>query len=446
VSPQRRTALVSVYAAAALIAIKLAAGIPSGSLGLVSEALHSGTDLVAALLTFFALGVAGRPADAGHPYGHGKAEHLAALAEAGFLSIVSVGVAALAVARLAGWVDIEVEPVWWVFAAAALVLVIDASRTAVSLRAARRYESAALLSNTLHFGSDLAGTLAVIGGLGLAAAGWPAGDSLAALFVAALVLLAAGRLIRANVDVLMDRTPTAAEEVARAAITSVEPEVNLRRLRLRQAGGRHFADVVIGVPPGAAIGQAHAAADRVEEALERALPGSDVVVHVEPLEAAQLRERALAAALGVSRVREVHNLSVLSVAGRTEVSLHLKLPGELPLDEAHAVAEEVERAICAAVPEVEDVQTHIEPLAEEGVGREVQADREAVEQIVRETTGAAPRALRFLRTDGGLVAHLTLGLDSAETLTAAHERASAVEQRIHDALPEIADVVVHTEP
>jgi cation diffusion facilitator family transporter len=446
VSPQRRTALVSVYAAAALIAIKLAAGIPSGSLGLVSEALHSGTDLVAALLTFFALGVAGRPADAGHPYGHGKAEHLAALAEAGFLSLVSVGVAALAVARLAGWVNIEVEPVWWVFAAAALVLVIDASRTAVSLRAARRYESAALLSNTLHFGSDLAGTLAVIGGLGLAAAGWPAGDSLAALFVAALVLLAAGRLIRANVDVLMDRTPTAAEEVARAAITSVEPEVNLRRLRLRQAGGRHFADVVIGVPPGAAIGQAHAAADRVEEALERALPGSDVVVHVEPLEAAQLRERALAAALGVSRVREVHNLSVLSVAGRTEVSLHLKLPGELPLDEAHAVAEEVERAICAAVPEVEDVQTHIEPLAEEGVGREVQADREAVEQIVRETTGAAPRALRFLRTDGGLVAHLTLGLDSAETLTAAHERASAVEQRIHDALPEIADVVVHTEP
>jgi cation diffusion facilitator family transporter len=319
VSPQRRTALVSVYAAAALIAIKLAAGIPSGSLGLVSEALHSGTDLVAALLTFFALGVAGRPADAGHPYGHGKAEHLAALAEAGFLSLVSVGVAALAVARLAGWVNIEVEPVWWVFAAAALVLVIDASRTAVSLRAARRYESAALLSNTLHFGSDLAGTLAVIGGLGLAAAGWPAGDSLAALFVAALVLLAAGRLIRANVDVLMDRTPTAAEEVARAAITSVEPEVNLRRLRLRQAGGRHFADVVIGVPPGAAIGQAHAAADRVEEALERALPGSDVVVHVEPLEAAQLRERALAAALGVSRVREVHNLSVLSVAGRSSV-------------------------------------------------------------------------------------------------------------------------------
>ena len=101
-TPQRRTALVSVGAAAVLVALKLGAGLASGSLGLVSEALHSGTDLVAALLTFFAIGVAGRPADRGHQYGHGKAEHLAALAEAAVLALVSIGVAALAVARLAG--------------------------------------------------------------------------------------------------------------------------------------------------------------------------------------------------------------------------------------------------------------------------------------------------------------------------------------------------------
>jgi divalent metal cation (Fe/Co/Zn/Cd) transporter len=316
----------------------------------------------------------------------------------------------------------------------------------VSLRGARRFRSPALLANALHFGGDLAGTMAVLGGLVAARAGWPAGDSIAALFVAALVLLAAGRLMRTNIDVLMDRSPAAAEAAARAAIGAVEPAVDLRRLRLRQAAGRHFADVVIGVSPDEAIGQAHAAADRVEDAVGRALPGSDVVVHVEPLEAAELRERALAAALCVARVREVHNLSVLSVGGRTEVSLHLKLPGDLPLGNAHAVAEEVERAITAAVPEVEDVHTHIEPLVEEGVGREVQVNRAAVERIVREATGAAPRSLRFLRTDGGLVAHLTLGLDSAETLAAAHERASTIEQRIHDEMPEIADVVVHTEP
>jgi cation diffusion facilitator family transporter len=446
VSPQRRTALGSVVAAAALIAIKLAAGVPSGSLGLVSEALHSGTDLVAALLTYFAVGVSGRPADEAHPYGHGKAEHLAALAEAGFLSLVSVGVACLAVARLVGWVELDVQAAWWAFAAAGVVLVIDATRTLASLRSARRYESAALRSNALHFGSDFAGTLAVIGGLAAAAAGWQHGDSLAALFVAVLVLAAATRLMRTNVDVLMDRSPAAAEAAARAAIDAVEPPIDLRRLRIRQAAGRHFADVVIRVSPGAAIGQGHAAADRVEDAIREVLPESDVVVHVEPSEDAALRERALAAALGVPRVREVHNLTVLEVAGTTEVSLHLKLPGELPLEEAHAVAEAVERSIHAAVPEVADVHTHNEPLPEDGVGEEVEADAAAVDSIVREATGSSPRALRFLHTDGGLVVRLTLAMESSDSLAAVHEQASLIEQRIHEALPEVADVVVHTEP
>jgi len=446
VSPQRRTALVSVVAAAMLVAIKLAAGLPSGSLGLVSEALHSGTDLVAALLTFFAVGVSGRPADEAHPYGHGKAEHLAALAEAGFLSLVSVGVAALAVARLAGWVENDVEATWWAFAAVAAVIVIDSTRTSVSLRSARRYESAALRSNALHFGSDLVGTLAVLGGLIAAALGWKHGDSLAALFVAVLVLVAAARLMRTNVDVLMDRTPAAAEQQARAAIAAVAPPVDLRRLRLRQAGGRHFADVVIRVSPGAAIGQGHAAADRVEEAIRAVHPNSDVVVHVEPSEAAALRERAHAAALGVPRVREVHNLTVLDVAGTAEISLHLKLPGDLSLAEAHSVAESVERAILAAVPEAADVHTHIEPIVEEGVGEEVEADAATVEGIVLEATGSPPRALRFLHTDAGLVAYLTLAMESSDSLASVHEQASVIEQRIHDAVPEIADVVVHTEP
>jgi divalent metal cation (Fe/Co/Zn/Cd) transporter len=261
-----------------------------------------------------------------------------------------------------------------------------------------------------------------------------------------LVLAAATRLMRTNVDVLMDRSPAAAEAAARAAIDAVEPPIDLRRLRIRQAAGRHFADVVIRVSPGAAIGQGHAAADRVEDAIREVLPESDVVVHVEPSEDAALRERALAAALGVPRVREVHNLTVLEVAGTTEVSLHLKLPGELPLEEAHAVAEAVERSIHAAVPEVADVHTHIEPLPEDGVGEEVEADAAAVDAIVREATGSSPRALRFLHTDGGLVVRLTRAMESSDSLAAVHEQASLIEQRIHEALPEVADVVVHTEP
>jgi cation diffusion facilitator family transporter len=445
VSPQRRTALVSVVAAAALVVLKLVTGLASGSLGLVSEALHSGTDLVAALLTFFAIGVAGRPADEGHQYGHGKAEHLAALAEAAVLALVSVGVAAFAVGRLSGVFETEVETAWWTFAVVGVVIVIDLLRTVASLRAARRYRSEAMLSNALHFGSDLAGTLAVLAGLAATAAGFSAGDSLAALFVAGLVVMAAGRLIRRNVDVLMDRAPAAAEEAARQAIGELRPSVEVSRLRLRQAGGRTFADVVIEVPPGEAVGQGHAAADRIEDAVERVLPGSDVVVHVEPRAPdAAVRERAHAAALSVPRVREIHNLSLVTVEGGLALSLHLKLPGELPLEEAHAVAEQVESAIRTAVPEVGSVQTHLEPLKEPSAA--VELEPRDVERIADAVAGTRPRDVRLLRTEEGLVAFLTLGLDPESTLAAAHAKASEVEERLRAEHPEIADVIVHTEP
>ena len=444
-TPQRRTALVSIGAAGALVALKLGTGLASGSLGLVSEALHSGTDLVAALLTFFAIGVAGRPADEGHQYGHGKAEHLAALGEATVLALVSVAVAALAVTRLSGAAEHAIDPAWWVFAVVGLVLAIDLARTVVSLRTARRYRSEALRSNALHFGSDFAGTLAVLAGLVAATSGFPEGDSIAALFVAVLVLMAAARLIRRNVDVLMDNAPADVEEAARAAIARIEPPVELSRLRLRQAAGRTFADVVISVPPGSAVGQGHAVADRVEAELERALPGSDVVVHVEPdAHEAALRERAHAAALSVSRVREIHNLSVVSLGGATELSLHLKLPGDLPLEEAHELAEEVERAILHAVPEISSVQTHLEPLAEAGAAEVVEAAE--IADAVARAAGGPPRALRLLRTEKGVVALVTLGLDPASTLADAHARASEVEERLRRARPDVADVIVHTEP
>jgi cation diffusion facilitator family transporter len=446
-SPQRRTALVSVGAACLLIVIKLVAGLASSSLGLLAEAAHSGTDLAAALLTFFAVSIAVRPADQGHPYGHGKAQNLAALAESAFLVVVSVFIAAAAIARLAGVIEFEVDATWWTFAAIALVVVIDASRTVVSLRGARRYKSDALLANALHFGSDLAGTLAVLAGLSAVALGFTGGDSIAALFVSVLVVTAAVRLARRNVDVLMDRSPDDAARIARRAISGLEPAVELRRLRLRRAGGEHFADVVIGVAPGAAVGQGHKAADRVEDVLRAALPGIDVVVHVEPgTPGSDVRERALGAALTVPQVREIHNLKVLEVGDRLEVSLHLKLPGDLSLDRAHAIAEEVEKAILSEVREVGSVQTHLEPLKEAAAGEEIAVDAAAVELAVIDETGVAPRELRFVRTDEGIVAFLTLGLGSEGSLADAHGRASAVEERIRREVPAIADVVVHTEP
>ena len=446
-SPQRRSALVSVAAAATLVVLKLSVGLATHSLGLISEAAHSGTDLVAALLTFVAIRVASRPADITHQFGHGKAEHLSALAEAGFLVVVSLFISLRALERLWGQSATHVSVTWYALVVVGVVLVIDATRTVVSFRTSRRYESAALASNALHFGSDFLGSAAVLTGLLVARGGYQEGDAIAALFVGVLVLIGASRLIKVNVDVLMDRAPAEAEAAALAAIEAMKPSIELRRLRMRQAGGRQFADVVIGVPPGAAVGQGHAAADAVEEAVERALPNADVVVHVEPQEDATLRERVQAAAVAVPRVREVHNIALVDVGGRTELSLHLKLPGELSLDEAHEVAEQLERAICAAIPEIAGVQTHLEPLTEASEAAEVGADAEAlVLRVVREETGRDPRELRFLRTDGGLVAFLTLGLDGASRLADAHARASRIEERIRRERPDVADVIVHTEP
>jgi cation diffusion facilitator family transporter len=441
-----------VLVAGALIGLKLGTGLATHSLGLLSEAAHSGTDLVAALLTFFALGVAARPADVGHQYGHGKAEHLSALGEGAILVVASLLIVWRAIARLASATHPHVDAAWYAFVVIGIVIALDVARTLASARAAQRYHSAALSSNALHFATDLGGSLAVLVGLLFVRHGYFNADSIAALFVACIVLAAAVRMMRGNVDVLMDRVPMDAERAARAAISHIEPAVQLRRLRMRQAGGRVFADVVIGVSYGDAVGQGHAAADAVEQALESALPEADVVVHVEPMESdAAVSERAHAAALGVPRVREVHNVSVLAVDHGNELSLHLKLPGDLSLEEAHEVAEQVERAIREAVPEISSVQTHLEPLTEETAGTlpraaDVATDRELVVRIVREKTGAEPEDLRFVETDEGLVAYLTVRLGGDSALAAAHARASEIEEAIRRERPEIVDVVVHTEP
>ena len=227
--------------------------------------------------------------------------------------MISLVIAAFAVARLAGVVEFEVDASWWTFAAIALVIAIDTSRTAVSLSAARRYHSDALLANALHFGSDLVGTLAVLAGLSAAALGFPEGDAIAALFVAALVIAAATRLVRRNVNVLMDRSPSDAESAAREALSELDPPVDLRRLRVRESGGdalrgrRDRDRARRGGRPGPRGGGSRGGS------AEDKYPGADVVVHVEPRAGGEIRERALAAALGVPRVREIHNLSVLEV-------------------------------------------------------------------------------------------------------------------------------------
>jgi cation diffusion facilitator family transporter len=445
-----RTARLSVVAAVVLVAVKLATGLATGSLGLVAEALHSGTDLVAALLTLYAVRVAIRPPDRDHPYGHGKAEHLAALAEAAFLALASAFIGIQAGRRLTdGAAPGDVDAAWYAIVVLGLVIAIDASRTLMSHRAAERYGSPALASNALHFAGDLLGSLSVLVGLLFVRAGYPEGDAIAALVVAVLVILAAARLARGNVEVLMDRAPEAAARAAREAIASDQPGLEVKRLRVREAAGAHFVDAVVGVRPDAALGQGHAAADAVEASVKRVLPRADVLVHVEPGEARDLRERVNAAAMNVRNVREIHNVRLMRVDGEPELSLHLKLPARLSLEQAHAVASEVEHAIRAAAPELTDVHTHIEPLSVPRDGAELEAagEREVIAEVVRELTGHAPEQLRMRRGERGrIVALLTVCLDAAQELGAAHELATEIEEEVIRRAPAVADVIVHTEP
>ena len=309
---------------------------------------------------------------------------------------------------------------WYAFVVLGVVIAIDASRTVVSWRTVAplrerraRVERAALRRATSPARSRCSS------GCSSPAHGHPNGDPIAALFVGVLVLLAAARLIKANVDVLMDRAPADAEAAARAAIGALAPAVELRRLRMRQAGGRQFADVVIGVLAGAGVGQGHAAADAVEEAVEqRAAERRRRRARRAARGRGPARARARCGARACRGVREVHNLALVDVDGRTELSLHVKLPGELSLDEAHDVAEQLEAAICAAVPEIDGVQTHLEPLTETTRGARGgrrhggRSSASCARRPARE-----PRELRFLRTDAGLVAFLTLGLDGTSRST-----------------------------
>ncbi len=447
---QQRTALVSVFAAAALVALKLGSGLLTGSLGLVSAGVESSGDVVAAVLTLFAIRLGGRPADSNHPYGHRRAENLAALGEAAILIGGGIVVVIAAIGRLTGGGQ-PFETHWYVFAVIIIALGIDISRVVVSLRGATRYKSAALRSNAFHFAGDMAGSLAVLVGLVAVRAGFEQGDALAALVVAAIIFAAAARLILENARVLMDTTPAEAHARAYAAISELGDEIELRRLRLRESGGHYFAEAVVAVPPGQAVVEGQGISDEIESAVRRALPDSEVVVHLEPRrEGLNLRDRALAAALAEPLVRDVHDIAIYSHAGRESVSLHLKMDPEIPLAEAHEVAERVEAAL-RAQPGVDDVHTHLEPLelplvAKDEIGVSDESERQRITSLVADRTGHPPRELRLLHTDRGLVVFVSVVAAPESRLPDAHELASRLEDDIRDAQPHMADVVVHTEP
>jgi cation diffusion facilitator family transporter len=356
----RRTTLLSIAAAGLLVILKLGVGLIAGRLGLISAGIESSGDVIAAILTFFAVRLGRQPADPEHPYGHRRAENLGALGEAVILLAGGLIVAIGAIKHLisAGRAP---DTQLYVFVVIAVALVVDLSRTVVSLRAARRYGSPALRANAFHFAGDMAGSVVVLVGLLLVRAGFAQADAIAALVIATIVLATAARLITENANVLMDRTPAEAKEAAERAIARLEPDIELLRLRLRESAGRYFADAVVAVPPGQAVVEGHQTANLIEEAIESALPGSDVVVHVEPRRSGlDLRDRVLAIALAEPLVKETHDITIFEQEGAVSVALHLKFPADLDLHAAHTVAERVDLVFRSRAVGAE-FNTHVEP-------------------------------------------------------------------------------------
>ncbi|MFL6050052.1 MAG: cation diffusion facilitator family transporter [Gaiellales bacterium] len=446
-STARRTALLSFLAALALVATKLLVGLATSSLGILAEALHSGLDAVAALLSLYAVGVAERPPDEQHQYGHGKAQHLAALSEAAILAAVAIWIGFEAVMRLRSGGG-DVQPEWYAFVLLFGVLIVDAARWSVSFRTGTRERNAALLASAWHFASDFAGTTAVLIGLALVSAGYPRADAVAALTVAALVLVAAARLALRNIDALMDRAPSGLDRRIGEIAQHVPGVAEVRSVRVREAGGESFADVVIGVSRLEGLERSHQTMDQVEDAVRSQIGPAQVTVHVEPSTGAEApNERVAAAALRVPGVVETHNISVLEQgSGGRAITLHVRLPEDMPMREAALTVEQLKREIRSEFG-VARVYAHVEPSAlgaqpARDIGAEQPQLVRAASEAVSRVAGQGAAEVVVYRQGERLLVVTSLRAEPGRSVREAHVLASRVEDAVRDALDSVDDVIV----
>jgi len=446
-STARRTALLSFLAALALVATKLLVGLATSSLGILAEALHSGLDAVAALLSLYAVGVAERPPDEQHQYGHGKAQHLAALSEAAILAAVAIWIGFEAVMRLRSGGG-DVQPEWYAFVLLFGVLIVDAARWSVSFRTGTRERNAALLASAWHFASDFAGTTAVLIGLALVSAGYPRADAVAALTVAGLVLVAAARLALRNIDALMDRAPSGLDRQIGQIAQAVPGVAEVRSVRVREAGGESFADVVIGVSRLEGLERSHQTMDEVEDAVRSQIGPAQVTVHVEPSTGAEApNERVAAAALRVPGVVETHNISVLEQGtGGRAITLHVRLPEDMPMREAALTVERLKREIRSEFG-VARVYAHVEPSAlsaqpARDIGAEQPQLVRAASEAVTRVAGQGAAEVVVYRQGERLLVVPSLRAEPGRSVREAHVLASRVEDAVRDALDSVDDVIV----
>lgn len=461
-------ALGSIGSAVVLVGLKVFLAAATGSLGVLSEALHSGLDLIAAILTWLSVRVSDRPADAGHTYGHGKIENFSAFVETGLLLATAVYIIVEAFVRLL-FKQVQLEPSLVAIVILVLAMGIDLVRSRALARVAREYPSEALEADALHFSTDVWSTFVVLLGMAAVWIGQRTGilwlrdaDPIAALGVAAIVIWVGSRLGKRTLDALLDVAPAGLQEQVMAAVRNLEGVLSTERVRVRRAGNRHFVDVTISVPRSASFEQVHAISDAVERRVAEIVP-ADVMVHMEPRAAAgeHLFDaiRAVAARRGLS----VHEVSGQQLEGRLFIEMHLEVPEQLSLREAHRRASELEEEVrtlpgvaASANGAAPVVNTHIEPLGThiasvDGRGGEMAELGRAIEGYINSLAGEYHELVdchevHVRQVERKILASCHCAMDGSLPITQIHDVTAALEDRVKERFPQVARVNIHPEP
>jgi cation diffusion facilitator family transporter len=454
---KRAAALVSMLAACGMTALKLIAGLLTGSLGMLSDAAHSGLDLLGAALTFASVRISDKPADEDHPYGHARVETLSAFTETFLMGASCVWIVVEAIMRIFV-APVTVRPSAWPFAVLALSITVDLSRSRALKHVAEASGSQALEADALHFASDIWSSVAVAVGLAATYAGVHFGigwlrfaDPIAALAVSGVILHFAWGLARRTTVELLDTAPAGARQRIAHAVEHIDGVVELERVRVRRSGNGVFADLRVAVPRFDTAEHIEVLVQRVTAAVKAVVPGADVTVRTVPRQV--LGENIFDRIRGVAALNNVtlHDLSVQQEEGGLRVEQHIEVAESLPLVEAHRFVCELEEQMYRAAPEVSNVLTHIEsePATIEASAT-IEHDRR-LQEVLRDVARTLPEiidihevAVSRMGDNLHLSCHCTL--PDALPMHRVHEVITALEDRLKLERPEVDSMLVHPEP
>jgi len=450
-SEKEQVARTSIAASAALTVAKAVIGVMTGSLAILSEAGHSLIDLGATVLTYGAVRLAGKPADQEHQYGHGKFESVSALAETALLFVLSAVVIWQAVLRLAGGAP-HVDANAWAFGVIAVSIAVDFFRSRALARTAKETSSQALEADALHFSSDLWASAAVLVGLAGVRLGFAQADSVAALIVAVLILVAGWRLGRRTIDTLTDTAPRGLAERITALAARVPGVVMVEHVRAREVGEKTFADLTVAVSRTLPLDRVTTIKDAVAAAIRDKMPGAEPTVTTDAvaLDNETVLERVMVIAR--NRALAVHHVTVHEIKDKLAVSIDLEVDGKTALRTAHETADGLEAAIKAELGPGVEVDTHIEPLQpHRAAGREAPPERlQAVVEALKEfAPGCDIRDVHNVRvreTDDGEVVNFHCRVEPSLSVRAVHEKVDALERALRQRSPSIKRVIGHAEP